>query len=471
MRVASGMCNAITWESAREQSWYADMTEHNIRQKVFFSGTDDELSKYVTDVYGKQYFSFVIENFDNFNNECGFIEIKQRLSRVISSILSYKANYSESIYFFDREGTQIYPFESQANSFFSEAEKMGFPQTFQRTIVDKSVVYLCCEPSDSGNFITVMAVNHADLLKPVWEQLVTILLVTLVVLALAIILSHIASRRITAPINAICSEIGNIDIEHPTVLQPLKTDIIEINTLHNAFTQMQSSLSEHVNRLLLLQNQEMQSRMLALQAQMNPHFLFNSLQALQAMADEGMNDEIAVMCQSMANILRYISSDSAPKVPLEDELRYTMDYLTCMAIRYQGDLQYEVDVPESLNRIAVPKLCVQLLVENAIKFTTSQRPPYFISIKGVIRDDAYELQIRDNGPGFTADTLNTLNEKMNEIRRTSVLPSLKIDGMGILNVFIRFCLLYDNQFTFRLENNPDGGACVVIGANRNEPEV
>lgn len=471
MRVASGMHNGISRGAAREQDWFADFSGTDVRQRLFFSGRDDELSKYVTDAYGKQFLSLVIENYDNFNNICGYIEIKQRLSRIISFIMAYEANYGERVYFFDRDGRQIYPAEPGPGSLFDTARQLGFPAQFRRTAVDRSDVQLCCEPSDSGNFYTIVAIRHSDLLRPVWEQLMTILLVTLIVLALAIVLSHLASRRITAPIDAICRQIASIDIGHPAALPPLETNVAELNTLHSAFAQMQSTLTEHVNRLLTLQNQEMQSRMLALQAQMNPHFLFNSLQALQAMADEGMNDEIAVMCQSMANILRYIASDSAQLVPLEDELKYTVDYLTCMAIRYQGDLVYDIDVPGALNGIAVPKLCVQLLVENAIKFTTSRRPPFRIGIRGVIDGDGYELQIRDNGPGFTRDTLDTLEARMAEIRRTYTLPSLKIDGMGILNVFIRFCLLYDNRFTFRLENNPEGGACVVIGAKCDGSEV
>ena len=251
-------------------------------------------------------------------------------------------------------------------------------------------------------------------------------------------MSHLAARRITAPIDEMCQQIQRIDIERPSALPPLKTDLEEMQTLHGAFTQMQGTLSEHVNQLLELQNQEMQSRMLALQAQMNPHFLYNSLQALQAMADEGMNEEIAVMCQSMANILRYISSDSAQKVPLADELKHTRDYLRCMEIRYQGDLSYEIDVPEALDAVPVPKLCVQLLAENAIKFTTTRRPPYRIRIEAEVLGESYALRILDNGPGFEDETLAALNAQMETIRRTRTLPSLKINGMGILNVFIRF---------------------------------
>ena len=470
MRVSSGIRNEIAEESAQSQSWYQGDFDTG-HQMLFFSGTDDDLSKYVTGVYGKQFVSLVIENYDNFNNVCGYIEIKHRVSRIISFFTSYEANFGERIYFFDKDGTQIYPAGQEAAGLFQSAQELHFPQGFERIAQGGSDVHICCAPSNSGNFYTVMVLDHADLLRPVWEQLATIFVVTLMVLALAIVLSHLASRRITAPIDTICQQIGSIDIEHPTELPPLETDIAEMRTLHGSFAQMQSTLSEHVGKLLLLQKQEMQSRMLALQAQMNPHFLFNSLAALQAMSDEGMNEEISEMCQAMASILRYISSDSAQEVPLEDELKYTVDYLTCMAIRYPGDLSYEIDVPEELNGVAVPKLCVQLLVENAIKFTTTQRPPYRIRIAGLIKDNAYELRIQDNGPGFSKDTLDALSARMEEIRRTSVLPSLKIDGMGILNVFIRFCLLYDNQFIFRLENNPEGGASIVIGANRNESEI
>ena len=84
---------------------------------------------------------------------------------------------------------------------------------------------------------------------------------------------------------------------------------------------------------------------------------------------------------------------------------------------------------------------------------------------------SYALRILDNGPGFGEETIRALEAQMDEIRRTRTLPSLKINGMGILHVFIRFCLLYDNQFLFRLENNPEGGACVTIGASIHESEV
>ena len=468
IRVSSGLHNEVTEDSAETKPWYEPLAGQENHQLLFFSGRDATLSKYVTDSYGREFVSLVMENYDNFGTRCGYIEIKQRVSRILSALMDYRPAFGESLFFFDREGQRIFPRTDEEDAVFSPAERLGFPEDFTAAGGGNLV---CCVSAGRGQFRTVMTIREADLFRSVRDQIVTILLITLGALVLTVLASGLISRRITRPLADICDQIEQIDIEQPAPLPVVDSDIREIQTLHTSFSRMQTTLSGHVTKLLELQNQEMQSRMLALQAQMNPHFLFNSLQAIQAMADEGMDAEIAEMCQTMASILRYISSDSAQQVPLEKEIRHTRDYLRCMEIRYQGDLACEVDLPEEMDTIPVPKLCVQLLAENAIKFTTTRRPPYRIRIEGSVSGDGYELRIRDNGPGFEEETKKALMEQMEEIRRTSTLPSLKINGMGILHVYIRFYLLYGDHFIFSLENNPDGGACVVIGGNRNGQTV
>ena len=467
-RVSSGLHNEVAKDSAETRPWYQPLSEQENHQILFFSGRDEKLSKYVTDDYGREFVTLAMENYDNFGTPCGYIEIKQRVSRILSAVTGYQSAFGENLSFFDLNGNRIYPKEESEKTMLSFAEDSEYPEDFVSTGDGRMI---CCIPAGRGQFRTVMSIREADLFSLVRDQIVTILLITLGALILTVLASILVSRRITRPLADICDQVEKIELDHPAPLPDVDSDIREIQTLHTSFSRMQSTLSGHVTKLLELQNQEMQSRMLALQAQMNPHFLFNSLQAIQAMADEGMDPEIAEMCQSMAGILRYISSDSAQLVPLEKEIRHTKEYLRCMEIRYQGDLTCETDIPEEMNPVPVPKLCVQLLAENAIKFTTTRRPPYRIRIEGSISGDCYELYIRDNGPGFEQETMNALQEQMEEIRRTSTLPSLKINGMGILHVYIRFFLLYGEQFIFRLENNADGGACVVIGGNLNGQAV
>ena len=460
IRISSGMDNEITRDSAETKPWYGPLSEQENAQLLFYSGRDEKLSKYVTDAYGKEFVTLVLENYDNFGTRCGYIEIRQRISRILSAMMAYRPGFGESVFFFDREGKQIFPAAEEGEALFALAADRGFPAGFTAAGDGR---LLCCVPAGRGQFYTVMSIREADLFRSVRDQIVTILLITLGALVVTVLASVLVSRRITRPLADICDQVGRIELEHPEPLPAVDSDIREIQTLHTSFSRMQETLSGHVTKLLELQNQEMQSRMLALQAQMNPHFLFNSIQAIQAMADEGMDAEIAEMCQSMAGILRYISSDSAQLVPLEKEIRHTKDYLRCMEIRYQGDLACEVILPPEMDPVPVPKLCVQLLAENAIKFTTTRRPPYRIRIEGTVSGDSYELRIRDNGPGFDPETRAALTAQMEEIRRTATLPSLKIQGMGILHVYIRFFLLYGEDFVFRLENNPEGGACVVIG--------
>lgn len=459
IRISSGMDNEITRDGAETKPWYGLLSEQENAQLLFYSGRDEKLSKYVTDAYGKEFVTLVLENYDNFGTRCGYIEIRQRISRILSAMMAYRPGFGESVFFFDREGKQIFP-AAEEEPLFALAADRGFPGAFTAAGDGR---LLCCVPAGRGQFYTVMSIREADLFRSVRDQIVTILLITLGALMVTVLASGLISRRITRPLADICDQVGRIELEHPEPLPAVDSDIREIQTLHTSFSRMQETLSGHVAKLLELQNQEMQSRMLALQAQMNPHFLFNSIQAIQAMADEGMDAEIAEMCQSMAGILRYISSDSTQLVPLEKEIRHTKDYLRCMEIRYQGDLACEVILPPEMDPVPVPKLCVQLLAENAIKFTTTRRPPYRIRIEGTVSGDSYELRIRDNGPGFDPETREALTEQMEEIRRTATLPSLKIQGMGILHVYIRFFLLYGEDFVFRLENNPEGGACVVIG--------
>lgn len=286
-----------------------------------------------------------------------------------------------------------------------------------------------------------------------------------------IALSYIIAKRICTPLNHMYLQVRSFqltgDIEQRTEFEDIDTNVTELNTLYQALLKMQDHARISMENGLQLQTREMQSRMLALQAQMNPHFLYNSLSTIQAMADENMNDEIIMMCQNISRILRYISSGKEPFVSLSDEISYTKDYMECMKIRYDNDLSFSFQIPSEMLSCQIPKLCLQLIIENAIKFTTSSRAPWCIEIKGYITSTHWELQIKDNGPGFKSEELQALYDKIAEIDKTGILPNLEIRGMGLMNVYIRFKILYDGNHIFRLSNNLPTGAIVTIGGGIN----
>lgn len=461
--IASGLLNGQFSSSASDQPWYDKVLKDINHKAIVYYGTDQQLKRYFTNPQSQQFVSFAMQFFDIFNYPQGFVETKKNVRQVFSAAYVYKSVYGEQVYIFDgNDGSIVFPQDKRPSD-----EVLSFVANSNAGITkmseSKNQEYLIYSKSAFSNFRTVIVISQAKLLQPVYSYTRNIILITICALIFALVLAYFAAQYITKPIGEIYNEVIHFDIATPYVKKNVQTNIIELKTLSDSFSDMQEKLIESINKQFMLQNQEMQSHMLALQSQMNPHFLYNSIAAIQSMAEEGMDREIAIMCLSMANILRYISSDTKQEVILEDEIHYTHDYLSCMMIRYQGDLSYTIDIPEQMNKIKVPKLCVQLLVENAIKFTSTKRPPYHVSITGKIHDKQYELSIKDNGPGFSEEALHDIREKITDIDRTGLLPSLEINGMGLLNVYIRFKLLHGVDIIFKVENNETGGACVTIG--------
>ena len=150
-------------------------------------------------------------------------------------------------------------------------------------------------------------------------------------------------------------------------------------------------------------------------------------------------------------------------------MSHAKDYLECMKMRYGDDLIYDINIPEEMLDIKIPKLCLQLIVENSIKYATkSVRAPWTINVTGHMNEKQWEISVKDNGKGFSTEDLNELNEKIAYINETNTLPNLEINGMGLMNIYIRFKTLYHEKHIFRISNNATGGALVTIGGELNK---
>jgi sensor histidine kinase YesM len=136
-----------------------------------------------------------------------------------------------------------------------------------------------------------------------------------------------------------------------------------------------------------------------------------------------------------------------------------------MKKRFGEGLVYSYDIEDDILDCMVPKLCVQLLVENAVKAVMEHRAPWRINVEGHRDGEDWHITVSDNGPGFDPVVDKNLRRNMDEILRTGVLPSLKIEGMGILNIFIRLYLMDGIPFVFDFGNRPEGGAFVTVGGH------
>lgn len=461
--IAAGLYSNIYNHPVQIMPWFEAAKAGNGNAVLWYTEYDALLARYTTDPYGKKFFSLAREYYDRNNNVQGFIEVKDSIRQVLSQAIDYQSVYGEQLIVLSQKGDVIFPLQAEPLGVLAaHVKQLTTPNTFVPLSSGEKQGYACYAELESGLRFALFIDQNA-LFMPVNSYVRSVTLITLISLALAFMLAYLAANTITVPIQQIYGQMKQTSLSGYMRRIPLKTKTIELNELYDSFIEMQHELVDSLNKQLLLKNQEMQSKMLALQSQMNPHFLFNSLQTIQSMADGNMNEEIVIMCQSMSNILRYISSDTDTAVPLSDEIRYTDDFLHCMAIRYSNELHYSFDFPEEMHSILVPKLCIQPLVENSIRYCTTMLPPYHIHVFGTCNNGIYTITATDNGPGFKEEALAMLSEKIREIDETGLLPSLEIKGMGLLNIYLRFKIRYGSDVIFRLDNKAGGGASITIG--------
>lgn len=416
------------------------------------SGTD-------TDRY---YQSLYRMYFDDYQNPAGFVEVMKYYDVLFEHADHPDSDYDIDVVIYDSSGNVLYPLNADGLFPYYSYQDSNGKEVYNTKKGCREYVYF--SRMEYSGFTAAASIQSSEFFAPVYRSLSWIFLVFLLILVLCLLFAGILSRKLSAPLKTIYHFLSSIDPQDQfREIEMEDSGVIEIDKLRNSLNEAMRSQKAATNSMLLLKEQELQAQMLALQSQMNPHFLYNSLTTIGAMAEDGMTKPVAQMCQDITSILRYISSNKEQVSSLEEELEHCDLYLKCMKLRFGDALQYEFDVDDDMLELPVPKLCIQLLVENAAKFTANVSPPWHITIQGHLDEHCWYIEVKDNGPGFSEETTVHLKSQMDEILANGLLPSLELDGMGILNIFIRFYLIYGITFIFDFGNLPEGGAIVKVG--------
>lgn len=462
--------------SVKDREWY-DSLINSDNNNLIFCDQDERLKKYFTYEEGARFLTVCSVYQSTFYKPQGVIEVKHSISSLTLKLKKIDTGaYNENIYIYDQTGKNIY--SSGENDMSAKYYAALNPDELKHDDEPHQVsfgknTHLFVNTSSYSGFTTIIAIDSQDIYKPIFDFIKVNLLIFLIFVVLILFLSYLVSRIITIPVMKMYSNISTLHTDEENILsdslEDVNTNILELDTLYSAVVKFHERTKSSMKREISLNNQRLQSQILALQSQMNPHFLYNSLATISAMADEGMNEEVTDMCQTISRILRYISSDKDPLVSIKEDVAHAKDYLECMKMRYGDDLIYDIEIPSEMNELKIPKLCLQLIVENSIKFATkSVRAPWKISITGILTGLYWEISVKDNGSGFSAEDLKELNDKIAYINETDSLPELEINGMGLMNIYIRFKTLYHGKHIFRISNNATGGALVTIGGELSE---
>lgn len=267
--------------------------------------------------------------------------------------------------------------------------------------------------------------RQSILISGVWVWLFTILLIYMLLRLLTIPLRMLATQM---------QKTGEGDFRARIHV----TGIIEVCELSESFNSMVSHIDRLIKRTYVAELSEKDARLAALEAQLNPHFLYNTLQAVSTEALVNDQPQIHRMVTALAANLRYtIKGDTL--VPLKQEISYVNDYIFLQKIRMDDALEFISHIDTATKDCLIPKISIQTLVENSIIHGKSgNRDKICIEVSAKYNDRNIIIMVRDNGCGITPQRLEQLYTDFDLQKTTG-----KYGGIGLANLHSRIQLLYD----------------------------
>lgn len=284
------------------------------------------------------------------------------------------------------------------------------------------------------------------------QLLLLFIIIYIVLMGFIMLLTYLVGRHVTKPLSELTKYVRTINNPNTKVQFVNENAIDEVTELEDSFEKMLSRMKKSIK-------QEKKAYSLALQAQMNPHFLYNTLAVIGSVGAENNCDTVTNMCKELSDMLRYVTEYQTVTVPLKRELEHTTNYLSLMKSRYEDYFEYTIDIDENLLEMPVPKLFIQPLVENSFKHGfRDKEPPWKISlcIKGSASD--WKLVMRDNGSGISDDRIVTL--KNNISNSLSEMLSENTTGIGLVNTIVRLKMTHNENLEYEIYN--DNGMVVMI---------
>lgn len=235
----------------------------------------------------------------------------------------------------------------------------------------------------------------------------------------------------------------------------------EIHILEQTYNSMMLRLRENTLRELALREGALQAQLSALQAQINPHFIYNTLNIISAKSMESGNFDVIEICDQFASMLRYAMDTRSRTATMQDEIENVRNYLTLAKARYEQNLEYTIDVPDDLQDIKVPKLTLQPIVENALTHGYDGiNVLRVLTITGKISGENLLLEVHDNGTGFSEEILQNLRQRIDDINAGKVSTEESNGHIGLLNTCLR--LYYYSKGSIQMSIRNDNGAVITF---------
>ncbi|MBU8915761.1 sensor histidine kinase [Bacillus sp. FJAT-29953] len=442
----------------------------NTGEPVIFTRTleDDENQEYVISIARRLFSSKTLK-------PIGFIVMDVNFKRFKEIASQVNIGNSGFMYIVDSQGNYVY------NPNFSElGKKASFPHmkeillggTGAFVTSGKEKKLLTYSHSGFLGWTVITAIPYKELIKSSVYIRNTIFMYALFTVLVAAVLGIGLAISIIKPIRGLQKTMKKVEEgDFSGQVQVLSKD--EIGDLTHGFNKMLIRLNELVDEVylskireteMLLRQKEIELK--ALQAQINPHFLFNSLETIRGMALEHGMEEISDISAALAKLLRYNINNKSQTVLLDEEILHTKVYLRIQKHRFADKFEYEFAIPDWAKKQTIAKFSIQPIVENSFKH--GLEPSGGISKITITAlqesEDAYVIRIQDNGIGIALPRLEEIRQNLRQKDVTEGGP-----GIGMVNVHRRIVHLFGDEYGISVESSEGNGAVISIRLPMNRP--
>jgi len=379
------------------------------------------------------------------------------ISQIFSRLGNDASGYA---YMIDSEGEIIYHEKERlirAGLYHENSEiAASYPDGPQEEVYEGSLRQVIVKTVGYTGWKIVSVIPNSELVISSSQMRLFVITVVFLAAALLVVIIGFISSRIAQPILELENSVrdlekGSLDLNIYTG-GPYEVSHLGL-TIRSAVEQMRYLMGEIVRE----QEEKRKSEFDALQAQINPHFLYNTLDSIVWMIESGRQREAISMVTALASLFRISLSGGKAIIPLRTELQHAQYYLYIQKIRYKNKFSVEVDVDESIQDCMTIKLILQPLLENAIYHAMELMDDEGeITIRGYADGDDIVLEVKDNGLGIPKDMIPLL------LTGQAPKSGRKGSGIGVRNVHQRLRLYYGEKYGLTILSKADQGTTVLI---------
>jgi sensor histidine kinase YesM len=341
------------------------------------------------------------------------------------------------------EGDVIY---SSAPAYLGgNLKTLGFPADAQLIKSSVGISGIQIIAVFSENAIRAAANRQIGMMIPIYAAS------AVMILAVILLFYRIYKKRVFAITGRMLS-IGSGDLSDRLPV----TSNDEIGKLSAAFNQMCAALDTYIKLNYKAEIARRQAQVNALQAQINPHFLFNTIESIRMQAMLRSDADVAEMLAKLGNMFRWMMQYDERFVYLEDEIEYVTSYLCLQQVRFQDRIDIDLDVADNLMYLGLPKFTLQPVVENALMHGLGQGRRLRLALGARAEDGRLILSVKDDGPGIDPERLKRLLAHIE-----GDAPDGEF-GIGLRNVHQRLKMLFGDAYGLIIESPPRGGTAVTI---------